>query len=179
MKQVIILNLINLILLMLAGVSFFALPMGVSLLLVLLVLGFALYSNYVLLIRNQDDDYLLKHADRKGIFRKQVARFIVQRESLEQRERVVQGDEKLLEIYELVCKKVDNNVESAIRYMEMYDYVQRPATTFLEELYQENQKVLADFNEVVEQYIKLENTVHDVDKAYMDDLIDSLKQMNQ
>lgn len=178
MKQVIILNLINLILLLLAGFSFAALPFLVSVILFLAVLIFALYSNYVVLIQNQDDEYLLKHADRKGIFKKQVSQFIMQQESLEQREHVVQGDERLLEVYELVCKRVNNNVDSAIRFMEMYDYVQRPSIRYLEELYQENQKVMSDFNEVVEQYIKLENSVHAGDKSYMDDLIGSLKKMN-
>ncbi|MDO5154552.1 MAG: hypothetical protein Q4D51_01170 [Eubacteriales bacterium] len=178
MKRIIFLNLLNIILLGLAGVSYFVFPKGIAILLAIAVLFFALYSNYVLLIRNEDDDYLLKQADRKGIFRKQVAAFLTQKQSLEQRRNVVQSDEKLNEVYELVCRQVDNNIDSAIRFMEMYDYVQRPSTHYLDELYIENQKVMQDFNEVVEQFIKLENSAHDVDTSYMDDLIGSLKQMN-
>lgn len=177
MKHLIILNVINLILLGLVAVGFSVLPAVVSAFLAIVVLFFAIYSNYVILIRNHDDDYLLKSADRKGIFRKQVAGFMTQKKSLELREHVIDDDEKLQEVYELVCKKVDNNIDSAIKFMEMYDYVQRPSTQYLDELYVENKDLIDDFNEVVEQFIKIENSVHDVDTTYIDDLLVSLREM--
>lgn len=179
MKRILFLNLINAILLALAGFSFSVFSKWTGIIFVIVVLSFALYSNYVMLIRNEDDDYLLRQADRKGIFRKQVASFMKQRESLIQRQHVVEQDEKLNEVYEMVCRKVDNNIDSAIRFMEMYDYVQRPSTYYLDQLYSENQKVMQEFNDVVEEFIKIENSAHDVDSSYMDDLISSLRQMNQ
>lgn len=178
MKQIIIVNVINIVLLGLVAVSIFTLPLGVVAVLGAGVLFFAIYSNYVLIVRNRDDDYLLKNADKKGIFRKQVNGFVTQRKSLEQRALVIGDDEKLLEVYELVCKQVDNNVESAIKFMEMYDYVQRPSTRYLDDLFLENKKMIDNFNEVVEQFIKIENSVHDVDTTYIDDLLESLREMH-
>lgn len=178
MKQIIMLNIINLILIALAGVCIFTLPVGISIVIGVAVLIFALYSNYVLLVRNQDDDYLLKNADKRGIFKKQVRGFISQRESLKQRRDTIDDDEKLLEVYELVCRQVDNNVDSAIKFMEMYDYVQRPDTRYLDDLFVENQQLIVNLNEVVEQFIKIENSAHDVDTTYIDDLLVSLKEMH-
>lgn len=178
MKQLIILNIINLILLGLVAVSMFVLPMGMTIFLGAAVLLFAIYSNYVVIVRNQDDDYLLKNADKKGIFRKQVNGFVAQRQSLEKRDGTIGDDEKLREVYELVCRQVDNNIESAIKFMEMYDYVQRPGTQYLDELFLENKQLIANFNEVVEQFIKIENSVHDEDTSYIDDLLVSLREMH-
>ncbi|MDD6071113.1 MAG: hypothetical protein PUC12_09940 [Clostridiales bacterium] len=178
MKQLIILNIINLILLGLVAVCMFVLPLGMTIFLGAAVLVFAIYSNYVMVVRNQDDDYLLKNADKKGIFRKQVNGFIAQRQSLEKREDTIGDDEKLREVYELVCRQVNNNIDSAIKFMEMYDYVQRPSTQYLDDLFLENKRLIVNFNEVVEQFIKIENSVRDEDTTYIDDLLVSLREMH-
>lgn len=177
MKQVVILNLINLVLFGLVAVCAFVIPLPIALIFGIVVLIFAIYSNYVLLIRNSDDDYLLKQADKKGIFKNEVKGFITQHQSLEEREKVIEGDEKLQEVYDLVSRKVDANIDSAIKFMEMYDYIQRPDASYLHNLYQENQQLLRSLNEVVEQFIRLESSVHDVDTSYVDDLLVSLKEM--
>jgi hypothetical protein len=83
----------------------------------------------------------------------------------------------LQEVYELVCRQVDNNIASAVKFMEMYDYVQRPSTRYLDDLFLENRQLIQNFNEVVEQFIKIENSAHDVDTSYIDDLLVSLRQM--
>ena len=178
MKQIIILNIINLILLGLVAVCMFILPKGVTILIGAAVLFFAIYSNYVIIVRNQDENYLLKHADKKGIFRKQVNGFIAQRQSLNERKGTIGDDEKLQEVYELVCRQVENNIDSAIKFMEMYDYVQRPGTRYLDDLFLENKQLIVNLNEVVEQFIKIENSAHDVDTTYIDDLLVSLREMH-
>jgi hypothetical protein len=177
MNRMIILNLINLILLCLVAAGMFVLPLPVVAVLGIVVVAFAIYSNYILLVRNQDEDYLLKNADKHRIFRKQVEGFLNQKKSLEQRVAVIGDDEKLQEVYDLVCRQVDNNIASAVKFMEMYDYVQRPSTRYLDDLFLENRQLIQNFNEVVEQFIKIENSAHDVDTSYIDDLLVSLRQM--
>lgn len=162
---------------MIAACVFTGIPMPVIVLFSIIVGCFALYGNYVMIVRNNDADYILKHADKGTYFDKEINVLLKQRQSLRGRSGVISADEKLMEVFQLANRKIEGNIASAVKFMQMYDYVAQSDRGYLDGLISENEKILNDFNEVVMQFVKLDNSVNDVDASYIDDLLITLKEM--
>ena len=120
----------------------------------------------------------LNRSDSRGLFRKQVRRLQQQYESINSRKEFMKNTtDSMQELYERIMEQAESNIESASAYMESYDYYTKPEPVYLNRLCDQGDQLVNKFNTLVEQLVDIDTNPTTLDMAYVDDVVDCLKDM--
>lgn len=120
----------------------------------------------------------LNRSDSRGLFRKQVRRLQQQYESINSRKEFMSNTtDSMQELYERIMEQAESNIDSAAAYMESYDYYTKPEPVYLNRLCNQGDELVNRFNTLVEQLVDIDTNPTTLDMAYVDDVVDCLKEM--
>ena len=140
-----------------------------------------IYTNYSIIVRNTDTVTVIKAADRHGLFAKQTEILIKTYRSVEFHSEFFDSEEPgsmMKEAYDLINEQVTGNISSAVKFMRSYDHITRPPYDFLTNICSQNEELVNSLTKLVELTLKIDSKADDVDTSYVDNLIQSLKDLS-
>lgn len=183
MKQIMIMNAVNVGLLIIMTIIYIVLGMPLwfvaAYILWLIYMGivniYLLHSNSTRSVKSK-----LLNADHKGYFRTEIDSIISAIDSVEFYKPVFSGYDESSSIrktYDLLAKKCDNNVQKAVRWMGNYNYASKPSTKYLSDIAENSRYITQKLDELNELVIQVEDSAAETDISYVDDLLKSLKEI--
>ncbi len=140
-----------------------------------------IYTNYSIIVRNTDTVTVIKAADRHNLFAKQTEILIKTYRSVEFHAEFFDSEEPgsmMKEAYDLINEQVTGNISSAVKFMRSYDHITRPPYDFLTNICSQNEELVNSLTKLVELTLKIDSKADDVDTSYVDNLIQSLKDLS-
>lgn len=181
MRNLIVTNLINLVILGVVVAGFFILPRWLTILLIFLWFGVVIYTNYSLLIKDSEDVVSkLKSVARDEEFSELASILEDNYYSVEGRKELfsnLEDNPRLKETYNLIRNQVSNNIKAVTVFIENYDYRSRPSIRYCTDLVNETEDLVNKLNQLVELVISINNSVEDIDISSVDDILFSLRSM--
>ena len=120
------------------------------------------------------------HKTNKGLFNKEVSILQKQYDSIKSREDFMKNStESMQDLYYKILEQAESNLESAMAYMDSYDYYTKPEPTYLHNLINDGNTLVQKFNALVEKLVDIDTNPTELDTNYINDLTSSLDQMKQ
>lgn len=203
-RNLIKVNIINLIILGLVVLSYFvfdlfadknsSFPTIMTIIFGLVWAGYTIFSNYSILkgeSRKEYDDFgevskkkdIIKRLNKVGnarMFADERAHLTRMYESLISREDYVMKrdkDSRLRELYELSERQMLRNIINATEYFATFDYISGKDSGYARKMCMENQELLDKFNKFIELSVTYDDTFKEFDTRELDDMIESLQKM--
>lgn len=181
MKPVIVVNIINvMILLVLVVLLLFDIPKFIVYILIAIWGSYAVYSNYQLILKQNDIIASLKASAKGSYFEAQITRLSKVYNAISNRQdfysRYEEGD-SIRSAYDLLQKQIASNIVQATNYIKHYDYITKPRTTYLDEIVRNSNELLTKSIELSELVLQIEDSTSDVDTTYVDDMLESLRKV--
>ena len=181
-KLLLTVNLINL--LILAGTAaLFYMEMNIAAIIALVVWVITvIYTNYTIIVKNNDMIEIIRSADRKHKFKNEVSSLIKAQQSIEFHAEFFsekETGESMKEAYELIAEQISGNINAAVKFMRSYNYITCPSYRFLTDICSENNELLSSLTKLVELTLEIDSAADDVDLSYVDNLIRSLKELTE
>lgn len=175
-KALILVNIIAFITLIIMLIIKFTLSVVLFYIMFVFWLIFIIYSNYNIIIKNTDITSSIKAANRRHVFDCQTNELITAYKSVKLRENFfTESGKNVQDTYELIRQQIFSNIKSAVQYMSAYDYAISPEPKYLNDLCEQNEKLLSSLSELVELIIKIDSTVDDTDLTEVECIIESLR----
>lgn len=184
MKNIIIVNAVNLaILLVFAGIYIFLGAPPWYFLIFAIWLVYMIISN-VKLVRQMDNMYLLRKFKNKGLFISEI-------EILEQAVQSVdfyndvfskyEPGDAIRDVYDETSKRICINIDKAIRWLECYNYENRhtfnTSHEYIINLANDSKSFVTKMTELVDMLIRVDDTASDTDMCFVDDILQSLREV--
>lgn len=151
---------------------------------IMILLWMLVTAELVIMVRRADPggDLVdrLRRAPKNGLFGNAVEHLVRDYYAVESQSEHLQGydaDSSITKSYQMISSQMKNIMESAIKYISTYNYFSRPVPSYLEKLVHQADGLVTKLNELMELLIQVEDSTSDVDVSYVDDLLDSLRQM--
>lgn len=179
-KNLILLNTINAVMLLLIAVLYFLFPATVAIAFGLLWLLWVIISNYRILIAEQDTAKQLRAYDRAhgSLFCHQIEKLTWNHQAILAKEPYFrEQSQSIYEAYQLIARKSERYLESAIAYMKQYDYISRPRPSHMMELTGRSDILVSKLQELSEDCFKINDAASDIDISVIDDLLQALNEM--
>ena len=180
MKQVLLLNGLNIILL--AGLLAVYIVIGCPLWFLVI---FGIWVLYMIilnihLLREDDIKANLLKVDTKKVFTPYVREICNALDSVEFYREVFSSyppDNSIHQTFEYLDKKAYQNAERAYRWIKTYNHIVSPSQKYIVELANNSYEISQKLSELNELMIKVEDSTSDIDITYVDDLLLSLKEL--
>jgi membrane protein implicated in regulation of membrane protease activity len=182
----VVVNIIGLIMFILAIVTFAladsltGVAMGCAISVVWLL--FTIVAN-VHIFRGKRSTEKLKDSARGHLFDAQIERLSRQYESIMSREEYFQENVEegsgVRNLYEDIKKQAQSNMDSAIGFIQTYDYYTRPQPVYLDNLCRQGDELVRKFNILVEKMVDIDTNLSSLDMKYVDDVIECMNSMRQ
>lgn len=184
MKNIVIVNAVNLvILLVFAGIYIFLEAPPWYFLIFAIWLVYMIVSN-IKLVRQMDNIYMLRKFKNKGLFVNEIEILEQAVQSVEFYNEVFskyeQGD-VIRDVYDETSKRIYNNVDKAIRWLECYNYENRhtfgTSHDYIINLANDSKAFVTKMTELVDMLIMVDDTASETDMCFVDDILQSLKEV--
>ena len=182
----VVVNIIGLIMFILAIVTFAladsltGVAMGCAISVVWLL--FTIVAN-VHIFRGKRSTEKLKDSARGHLFDAQIERLSRQYESIMSREEYFQENVEegsgVRNLYEDIKEQAQSNMDSAIGFIQTYDYYTRPQPVYLDNLCRQGDELVRKFNILVEKMVDIDTNLSSLDMKYVDDVIECMNSMRQ
>jgi len=179
-------NIIGLIMFILAIVMFVladsmvGIAIGVAISVVWLT--FTITAN-VHILKGRRSTEKLKDSARGHLFDAQIERLNRQYESIMSREEYFQENVEegsgVCNLYEDIKQQAQSNMDSAIGFIQTYDYYTRPQPVYLDNLCRQGDELVRKFNILVEKMVDIDTNLSSLDMKYVDDVIECMNGMRQ
>ena len=182
-NKLLLLNTINLVMLglVLFSQSFLAMPIVIAF--VIFWFAFVCASNYIMLNNSKISQDIKFDKASKGLFAKEISRTKQTLKSVDARAPIFEDTDNatLKDVYEKLKHQIYTNVDYITKYIDAYDYIMKPISQRekISNLIDTNDMLISKLNVLVEQMISVDESVSNIDTAYVDDLIDALKTVSQ
>lgn len=178
MKDLVKVNIFNACLLI--GVVLLKLVWSTQMFIVFLVvwLVFAVWSNYNILIKENDLLGLLRSANKHRYFNHQVSTLSDCYNAIEQKREYFETypeDNSIRKSYVLLSKQITANIRAATNYMSGYDYVTKSSYNYLDRICNQSCDLVQKLHELSDLVAQVDDSASNVDITYVDDFIKSLR----
>ena len=139
------------------------------------------YTNYSIIVRNTDMVNLIRSADKHNKFKKECESLINTYKSINFHAEFFDSDEPgsiMKEAYDLIAEQANGNINSAVKFMRSYNYITCPPYDFLTNICSQNEEMIKSLSRLVELTLKIDSKADDVDLSYVNNLIQSLKELS-
>lgn len=154
----------------------------VGILLSIVWLVFTIVANAHML-RGRRSTEKLKDSARGHLFDAQIERLNRQYESIMSREEYFQENvdegSGVRNLYEDIKEQAQSNMDSAIGFIQTYDYYTRPQPIYLDNLCRQGDELVRKFNILVEKLVDIDTNLSSLDMKYVDDVIECMNSMRQ
>ena len=82
-------------------------------------------------------------------------------------------------LYEDIKQQAQSNMDSAIGFIQTYDYYTRPQPVYLDNLCRQGDELVRKFNILVEKMVDIDTNLSSLDMKYVDDVIECMNGMRQ
>ena len=179
-------NVIGLIMFALAIVMFVIADsiggIAVGIVLSIIWLVFTIAAN-VHILRGRRSTEKLRDSAKGHLFDAQIERLNRQYESIMSREEYFQENVEegsgVRNLYEDIKKQAQSNMDSAIGFIQTYDYYTRPQPVYLNDLCRQGDELVRKFNILVEKMVDIDTNLSSLDMKYVDDVIECMNSMRQ
>lgn len=144
-------------------------------LLIAVVFIYIVFLNYIYIMKEDTS------SEEKKVFSSQLKSIEQIKKSLNSRRDVIEKLDKSSKIYEafnLIEDKIKYNIDYAMNLIHTYDYVYKPNHDKIDSLVSESVMLIKKYNDLLEQIVALEYSSQDVDIIEVDDIIQSLRRVN-
>ena len=145
---------------------------AVGILLSVIWLVFTIAAN-VHILKGRRSTEKLKDSAKGHLFDAQIERLNRQYESIMSREEYFQ------ENVEDIKEQAQSNMDSAIGFIQTYDYYTRPQPVYLDNLCRQGDELVRKFNILVEKLVDIDTNLSTLDMKYVDDVIECMNNMKQ
>lgn len=154
----------------------------VGILLSIVWLVFTIMAN-IHILRGRRSTEKLKDSARGHLFDAQIERLNRQYESIMSREEYFQENvdegSGVRNLYEDIKEQAQSNMDSAIGFIQTYDYYTRPQPIYLDNLCRQGDELVRKFNILVEKLVDIDTNLSSLDMKYVDDVIECMNSMRQ
>lgn len=154
--------------------------LGVLLAVVWLV--FTICAN-IHMLKGRKSTEKLKDSARNHMFDAQIERLNSQYESIMSRqdyfEENVEKGTGISNLYEDIKEQAQSNIDSAIGFIQTYDYYTRPQPIYLNNLVRQGDELVMRFNALVEKMVDIDTNLSTLDMKYVDDVIECMNDMKK
>lgn len=122
----------------------------------------------------------LERAKRLGYFNAEVDTLTVNYRAIEAwgEHAASHGEESsIYKSHDLLFSQMKNIIESAIKFMNTYDYHTNPYPQYLMDLCKQSQKLVGKLHELQNLVLQVDDSTSEVDISYVDDLLSALREM--
>ena len=149
----------------------------------IVVVAFVMYSIYITFFYEESLETKIKKADKTNYyFKQEITKLLEQERRLSNRKSLFEesdSNDNLRDAYGMINEKVTANINTAVSFMNSYDYVAKPSKDYLNELVNENENLLNKLNTLIELNLKADNTSYLINTDSVEDLIVSLEQITK
>ena len=82
-------------------------------------------------------------------------------------------------LYEDIKEQAQSNIDSAIGFIQTYDYYTRPQPVYLNNLVRQGDELVMRFNALVEKMVDIDTNLSTLDMKYVDDVIECMNDMKK
>ena len=154
----------------------------IGILLSIVWLVFTIMAN-IHILRGRRSTEKLKDSARGHLFDSQIERLNRQYESIMSREEYFQENvdegSGVRNLYEDIKEQAQSNMDSAIGFIQTYDYYTRPQPIYLDNLCRQGDELVRKFNILVEKLVDIDTNLSSLDMKYVDDVIECMNSMRQ
>jgi hypothetical protein len=154
--------------------------MALGVLFTVVWLVFTIAAN-IHMLKGKKSTERLKDSDRGRMFERQINRLNTQYESIMSREEYfkhnVDEGSGLANLYEDIKQQAESNIDSAIGFIDTYDYYTRPEPIYLNRLCAQGDVLVNRFNRLVEKMVDIDTNLTSLDMKYVDDVIECMNEM--
>lgn len=154
----------------------------IGILLSIVWLVFTIMAN-IHILRGRWSTEKLKDSARGHLFDSQIERLNRQYESIMSREEYFQENvdegSGVRNLYEDIKEQAQSNMDSAIGFIQTYDYYTRPQPIYLDNLCRQGDELVRKFNILVEKLVDIDTNLSSLDMKYVDDVIECMNSMRQ
>lgn len=154
----------------------------IGILLSIVWLVFTIMAN-IHILRGRRSTEKLKDSARGHLFDEQIERLNRQYESIMSREEYFQENvdegSGVRNLYEDIKEQAQSNMDSAIGFIQTYDYYTRPQPIYLDNLCRQGDELVRKFNILVEKLVDIDTNLSSLDMKYVDDVIECMNSMRQ
>ncbi|MDD6405622.1 MAG: hypothetical protein PUG00_07485 [Clostridiales bacterium] len=154
----------------------------IGILLSIVWLVFTIMAN-IHILRGRRSTEKLKDSARGHLFDAQIERLNRQYESIMSREEYFQENvdegSGVRNLYEDIKEQAQINMDSAIGFIQTYDYYTRPQPIYLDNLCRQGDELVRKFNILVEKLVDIDTNLSSLDMKYVDDVIECMNSMRQ
>ena len=139
------------------------------------------YTNYSIIVRNTDMVNLIRAADKHHKFNRECESLIKTYKSINFHAEFFDSEEPgsmMKEAYDLIAEQAQGNINSAVKFMRSYNYITCPPYDFLTNICVQNEEMVTSLTKLVELTLKIDSKSDDVDLSYVNNLIQSLKELS-
>lgn len=143
---------------------------------------FTIMAN-VHMLKGRKSTEKLKDSAKNHMFDEQIKRLNRQYESIMSRqeyfEENVDEGSGIRNLYEDIKEQAQSNIDSAIGFIQTYDYFTRPQPVYLNNLCRQGDELVNKFNTLVEKMVDMDTNLSTLDMKYVDDVIECMNSMRQ
>ena len=155
---------------------------AIGVLLSVIWLVFTIAAN-VHILKGRRSTEKLKDSAKGHLFDAQIERLNRQYESIMSREEYFQENVEegsgVRNLYEDIKEQAQSNMDSAIGFIQTYDYYTRPQPVYLDNLCRQGDELVRKFNILVEKMVDIDTNLSSFDMKYGDDVIECMNSMRQ
>ncbi len=155
---------------------------AIGVLLSVIWLVFTIAAN-VHILKGRRSTEKLKDSAKGHLFDAQIERLNRQYESIMSREEYFQENVEegsgVRNLYEDIKEQAQSNMDSAIGFIQTYDYYTRPQPVYLDNLCRQGDELVRKFNILVEKMVDIDTNLSTLDMKYVDDVIECMNSMRQ
>ena len=155
---------------------------AIGIVLSLIWLVFTIVAN-IHILKGRKSTEKLKDSARGHLFDAQIERLNRQYESIMSREEYfrenVEEGSCVRNLYEDIKEQAQSNMDSAIGFIQTYDYYTRPQPVYLDNLCRQGDELVRKFNILVEKMVDIDTNLSTLDMKYVDDVIECMNNMRQ
>lgn len=155
---------------------------AIGIVLSLIWLVFTIAAN-IHILKGRKSTEKLKDSARGHLFDAQIERLNRQYESIMSREEYfrenVEEGSGVRNLYEDIKEQAQSNMDSAIGFIQTYDYYTRPQPVYLDNLCRQGDELVRKFNILVEKMVDIDTNLSTLDMKYVDDVIECMNNMRQ
>ncbi len=155
---------------------------AIGIVLSLIWLVFTIVAN-IHILKGRKSTEKLKDSARGHLFDAQIERLNRQYESIMSREEYfrenVEEGSGVRNLYEDIKEQAQSNMDSAIGFIQTYDYYTRPQPVYLDNLCRQGDELVRKFNILVEKMVDIDTNLSTLDMKYVDDVIECMNNMRQ
>lgn len=176
-----VLNLLNAVMFGIIVGLCFILPYPIPAVLVILWAMWLFYSNYNQLLKSGDFPVRLRRYGRRhgGLFSGEAASLLQSYEGVLSKKVFFEAQtDSVQHAYDIICRRVLFDIESAVLYMSSYDYANRPNTKILTKLVWDAQQMAADMNQLSDLVFKIDQDASQVNIDGLSDFLEALEKIS-